>query len=222
MAGDYIPRPDGDFDAWQANFITYATANAAALGLDPLVDIPPLTAAQTPWTTDRAANTAAQSAAQSARQAKDVSRGGLEGVIRPLVARLQASGDVDDAERAALGITVPDTIPTPVVPPVTRPVVSVDTSQRLQHTISFADELTPTRKAKPDGVRGAQVWVKIGDPAPVDPSELTFLATDTRTPYVATFDGGDANKVAHYMLRWESTRGEPGPWSETASATIGA
>ena len=40
------------------------------------------------------------------------------------------------------------------------------------------------------------------------PSELTFLATDTRTPYVAAFDGADANKVAHYMLRWESTRGE--------------
>ena len=34
--------------------------------------------------------------------------------------------------------------------------------------------------------------------------------------------GADANKVAHYMLRWGSTRGEPGPWSETASATIGA
>ncbi len=31
MAGNYIPRPDGDFDAWQANFITYASANAAAL-----------------------------------------------------------------------------------------------------------------------------------------------------------------------------------------------
>ena len=222
MAGDYIPHPDGDFDAWQDNFITYASANAAALGLDPLIDIAPLTAAQTTWTTDRAANTAAQAAAESARQAKDAARGGLEGVIRPLVARLQASPQVDDAERQALGITVRDIIPTPVEPPTTRPVVSVDTSERLRHTIGFADEATPTRKAKPAGVRGAQIWVKIGDPAPVDPSELTFLATDTRTPYVADFDGADANKVAHYMLRWESTRGEPGPWSETASATIGA
>ena len=84
------------------------------------------------------------------------------------------------------------------------------------------DEATPTRRAKPAGVRGAQVWVKIGDPALADPSELTFLATDTRTPYLAKFDGADAKKVAHYMLRWESTRGETGPWSETASATIGA
>ncbi|HUU96700.1 MAG TPA: hypothetical protein VM487_13255 [Phycisphaerae bacterium] len=45
---------------------------------------------------------------------------------------------------------------------------------------------------------------------------------NTRTPYVADSDGADANKVAHYMLRWENTRGETGPWSETASATIGA
>ncbi len=42
MARDYLPRPDGEFDAGQANFVTCATANAAALGLDPLVDIPPL------------------------------------------------------------------------------------------------------------------------------------------------------------------------------------
>jgi hypothetical protein len=222
MAADYIPGADGAFDAWQNNFVAYASANAAALGLDPLVDIPPLTAAQGVWASDYPANTAAQAAAQSARQAKEVARTGFEGVIRPLVARLQASPEVDDVERQALGITVRDAEPSPVGPPETRPVVSVDTSQRLQHTIGFSDEATPTRKAKPAGVRGAQLWVKIGDPAPVDPSELTFLATDTRTPYLATFAGADANKVAHYMLRWESTRGETGPWSETASATIGA
>ena len=74
-----------------------------------------------------------------------------------------------------------------------------------------------------DSLRRPGGWLAgRGDPAPVDPSELTFLATDTRTPYVAVFDGADGNKVAHYMLCWESTRGEPGPWSETASATIGA
>ena len=31
----------------------------------------------------------------------------------------------------------------------------------------------------------------------MDPSELTFPRTDTRTPYLAKFDGADANKVAH-------------------------
>ena len=71
----------------------------------------------------------------------------------------------------------------------------VDTSQRLQHTIHFADESTPTSKAKPAGAMGAEIWVKVapaGDPPPADPGELTFLAVDTRTPYTTDFDGADA------------------------------
>jgi hypothetical protein len=68
----------------------------------------------------------------------------------------------------------------------------------------------------------AEIWVKVGDPAPTDPSQCVFLALDTRTPYTADYAGTDAGKVAHYMLRWVNTRGEKGPWSETVSATIGA
>ena len=180
MAGNYIPRPDGDFDAWQANFIAYATANAAALGLDPLVDIPPLTTAQGTWTTDFAANTSAQAAAQSAREGKDAARDAYVGLIRPLVLRLQASPDVDDTERAALGITVPDRIATPAAVPTTRPVVKVDTRQRIRNERSFADEATPTR--------------------------------------TGTLGGADGGKTANYMLRWENTRGEPGPWTNVGLA----
>ena len=51
---------------------------------------------------------------------------------------------------------------------------------------------------------------------------LTFPRTDTRTPYLAKFDGPDANKVAHYMLHRKPARDETGPGGETASATIGA
>ena len=91
---DYIPSADGALEAWQANFVTYATANAAALGLDPLVDIPPLAAAQGVWTTDYAANTATQAAAQAARQAKGAARDSYESVIRPLVGVLQASATI--------------------------------------------------------------------------------------------------------------------------------
>jgi hypothetical protein len=43
---------------------------------------------------------------------------------------------------------------------------------------------------------------------------------DTNTPYLAEYTGAQAGKKAHYMLRWVSTRGDKGPWSETASATI--
>ncbi len=220
---DYIPGGDAEFNAWQQNFLSYATANAAALGLDPLVDIPPLTTGQTAWESDYPAHVTAQSTAQSARVTKDAARAGYVSLIRASVGRLQASADVDDAERAALGITVPDTDPTPTGPPTSRPVIEVRCDQRLQQTIVFRDELTPTRKAKPAGVLGAEVWVKVGDPPPVDPdTDLRFLGLDTSTPYLAIYSGSDSSQMAHYMLRWVNSKGDKGPWSETASATIGA
>ncbi len=74
-------------------------------------------------------------------------------------------------------------------------------------------------------IRGRVAWAsrpRICDPPPTSPSDLSFVSVDTRTPYVADYPGEDAGKTAHYMLRWVSTSGEKGPWSETASATIGA
>ena len=70
-----------------------------------------------------------------------------------------------------------------------------------------------------------------GDPAgvigsdrkpPTDPADLTFVALDTRTPNTLDFAGTGGGKNAHYMLRWVNPTGEKGPWSETATATIGA
>jgi len=57
--------------------------------------------------------------------------------------------------RAALGITVRDAEPTPAPAPTTRPVVVVDFSKRLRHTLRYADESTPTRRARPRGTIGA-------------------------------------------------------------------
>lgn len=142
--------------------------------------------------------------------------------VRPLVRRLQVSASVDDTERAALGIAVPDKEPWPVGPPTTRPLATVDASQRLQHTIDLTDQTAPTRGAKPAGVIVAEIWVKVDGPPPVDPRELTFLAVDTRAPYTRDYDGAQGNKIAHYMLRRVNSRGEAGPWSATVSATIGA
>ncbi len=218
---DYIPAPDAAFDIWEDTFISYVIANFATLGLA-AGDIVDVGTAHTAWTVAYPAHTAAQAAAQAARQTKDDARATLETEIRSLTRRLQASPDVDDTERAAMGITVADTVATAAAVPATRPLVTVDTSQRLRHVIAFVDEGTPTKKARPKGVMGVELWVKIGDPAPSDPSELTFLSLDTRTPYTADFAGDDANSTAHYMARWVNTKGEKGPWSETASATIGA
>ncbi len=224
---DFIPRDDAGFDTYVGNFATYLNANLANLGLPappapPDADVTALNTARTDWTTKYAAHVAAQAAAEAASIAKVASRGSLEAIVRRLARRLQASSAVDDAERANLGITVRDVVPTPVTAPTTKPVLTADTSQRLRVTIGFADEGTPTSKAKPAGVLGCELFVKLGGPPPTDLSECQFLALDTKTPYTATFDGADANQTAHFIGRWVSSRGEHGPLSQTVSATVPA
>jgi hypothetical protein len=49
---------------------------------------------------------------------------------------------------------------------------------------------------------------------------LSFVALDTRTPYVVHFDGADGGKVVTYWLRWVSTRDDRGPWSAAVAATV--
>lgn len=99
--------------------------------------------------------------------------------------------------------------------------------RRVLHQVGFVftDSATPTRKAKPAGVLGAEIWVNIlavGQPAPTDPASFTFVALDTPTPYTLDSAGADGGKNANYLLRWVNPTGEKGPWSETATATIGA
>jgi len=43
----------------------------------------------------------------------------------------------------------------------------------------------------------------------------------TATPYLLLHDPAEGGKLAHYLLRWVNSSGEPGPWSETVTATIG-
>ncbi len=222
---DYIPGSDTEFQAWAENFVTYANAHLAELGIA-LPDVAPILAGRRDFETKLSDNVTAQQSAQSARQAKDASRETLESAIRQLVRQLQASGDVDDAERAALGITIPDRIRTTAAGGIdTRPIGAVDTSQRLRHEIRFSDEATPTSRAKPAGIMGCEIWVKVaatGEAPPADPDELSFVSMDTASPYIVEYDGADGGKTAHYMLRWVKTGGEKGPWSETISATITA
>lgn len=217
---DYIPDTDAEFRAWLKNFLDYANANLAALGLV-AADTAPIGTAATTFNTKLEENVAAQAAAKGAVESKEAARAAVEALVRPLVQRIQTSATVLDSQRHSLGLNVRSTTRTPAPVPTTRPVATIDTSQRLQHTISFGDEETPGNRKKPAGVMGCEIWMKIGD-APTDPSELTYLATDTRTPYTVTFDGADAGKLASYMLRWTNKRGERGPWSQTVSATITA
>ncbi len=217
---DYIPGPDANFQAWQSNFVTYANANLAALGLV-AADMTPVTTAQTAWNTAFPAHVAAVNAAKAAKQTKDENRAAHVAAIRPLVRRLQASLSVSDAEKASLGITVAQS-PSPIGAPTTAPQVAIECGNRLQQTLRFVDSATPTKKAKPAGVLGVEIWNKVGITPPPGESDLRFVAVDTNAPHLMHFDSADGGKTNYVWMRWVSPTGERGPWSEQAQATIAA
>ena len=68
---------------------------------------------------------------------------------------------------------------------------------------------------------GAETWMKVGDTPRADPRELGFLGLGTHSPHLAQYNAGQVGKKADYILGWVSSRGDKGPWSETARATIG-
>ena len=227
MAGSgehYMPRPDGNFAAWANQYYDAVVKWWNANELE-VTDLKPLEEALVTWAAAYPAHVAAQQRAEGARQAKDAARAALEKEVRPISNFVQTYFNTSNADRAEMGITVRDTSPSPAPAPTTRPLVLVDTGTRLQHSLRLVDESTPTRRARPKGVLGAEVWVKLvtpGEPAPTDPAALTFLTMTTKTAFATNYPAEAGGKAAVYMLRWINTRGEKGPWSEITTATVAA
>lgn len=220
----FIPRADGQFDNWQGNFSDYAADHREALGISE-GDVSKLASLQKAWETDYRAVTAARDAWQSAVAAKEASRSEYIALIRTLATQLRARTSLTDAQRAALGLTLPNANATPDGAPQTAPLFSIDTSQRLQHSVDFFDSETPTRRAKPRGILAAEIRIAIrpaGASPPTDPAAYAFRGIHTRSPATISFEGADGGQTAHYQLRWLNTRGQAGPFSALGSATVTA
>ncbi|MBX9735579.1 MAG: hypothetical protein K2X32_01520 [Phycisphaerales bacterium] len=245
MAHDFIPRPDADFSTWANHYAAAVKKWWAVQGLEE-TDLKPLNEALSTWNTDYAAHVAAQARAEAAAAAKRQARFGppsaasapamvapsLESEARRIAAFIQSFPATTDAERAEIGIRVRPRSRAAATTPTSAPLARVDSAQRLSHTLRFSDESTPTRRGKPKGVQGAEVWLALASPdAPPPPlnteprhgqSGYRFIAQNARGTLQHTFASEDKGKTAYYALRWISTRGDKGPWSEVATATVAA
>ena len=158
----------------------------------------------------------AQALAKSRTTLKNEARVDLEAAIRSVV---------NVAKAANIAQYLIDSLNVPVSsgkapPTATYPAGRIDTGERLRHTISWTDNATPGNKRKPIGAMGAEIWLKLDGPPPVDEKQCTFLTLDSKTPYLSEYSGTDAGKMAHYMMRWRMADNSVTAWGETLSATI--
>lgn len=224
MPEQRIPRADGNFAAYANHYYEAVENFYNNQGLDP-TDLTSLQKALEAWNTAYVEHVAVQNAAEGARQTKDAAKRLLEAEIRPVTAFVQGFPKTTNADRATIGITIRDTGGTPTTPPATRPLVSIDTGNRLTHRLRIVDASTPTRAARPRGTFGAEVYFALVEPNTAPPSDLAsykFIRTVTRASANVDFESQQGGKTAAYLVRWVSATGEPGPWSETATATVAA
>lgn len=217
---DYMPRNDAEFTIWQTNLIDIVSNVPVVWGI-PAEDLTMLVQKQLVWIAAYAAASNKQNRTSADVQAKNDAGETFRKSLRSFAAQwLAYNSKVSNSDRERMGLTVKSGSRTPVPLPVSCPAGSVDFSIRLQHGIHYADESTPNRKAKPTGVHGCEIWMKIDGNTPVDSSELNYLTTDTSSPHTTTFEGKYAGKIVYYMMRWVNTRGEHGPWGSTISAMV--
>lgn len=217
-----MPRADGDFDAWQKNFIAYALAHSAALGLSH-AEVEALEDRQTGWRKNYGRVTDARAYLASAVAGKNDARQEFAGVIRRAAIQIQANPAVDDAARAALGLNAPRATGPAYPIPDSAPLILIDSAARLVHRLRLVDSEHPTRSGKPRGVLLAAIYVALtppGQDAPADPDDYRYIQNATRFPAEIEFKGTDAGQTAHYLARWINSRCEAGPWSATAGATV--
>lgn len=218
MPEDYIPSNDGELIEFVDNFLNRIDGNETDLGLT-VADRTALAAIRATFNSSYINNNTTQITALSMREKKDADRKLLVALLRELAQRIQNAPNVTDAQRAELGLTVRQTSTTPTGPPDSRPVLEIDTSEPLRHKVKFYDNVMET-KGKPDGVKGAEIWCKIGGEATMNEEDYRYLGTDTASPYLAVHKPENVGKQAHYISRWVNNRGEYGAWSNPETATI--
>jgi len=217
MADSISGASDTELLAMALQMLNKMTAAPGAYGLT-AAEVTPFGALRTQFETGVNDQATAQATAKAATMTKNDLRAQVEAMMRNLRAKAVANGTSESA-MADLGIP-----PNPSSAPAnaTIPVGEVDTSERMRHTIRFYDQAANGNRKRPRGAVGCEIWVKIDGPPPTSEKDCTFLSLDTKSPYVADYDPTEANKTAHYLLRWQLQDGSKGTFGETVSATITA
>lgn len=219
MPKDYIPQRDDELINWLDNFYTQLTAKKAALNV-PDAALAKLANVKDDFAAKVADADAKRIAYEAALEAEKDARRVAIAEARLLAQQVQRETGITNTDRAELGLTVPDTKPTAPPVPDSFPVVVVDTSKRLQHSLKLGDSKNPTRRARPEGVEYAELNAYVGTTPPTDTSQFKLLGIVKKSPHIVEHQSADAGKTAYYNLRWVNSRGEHGPWSETVGATI--
>lgn len=220
----FIPNKDMELQAYAADFLAKIAASPATYGL-----LPADATAMAPYVTGYTANlnlaTDPSTKTKVTTMQKNVSRVQIISVIRALARRVQANNTVTAAAKIALGLPVHSLVPSPIPAPVTRPMVNPMTFTPGGLKILIVDETTPTKRKRPAGAIGAQIFsfiAPVGTAPPADLKQWAFQGIATRADFQLHYAPADSGKEASIIARWLNGKGETGPNSIMTAVPIAA
>jgi hypothetical protein len=165
---------------------------------------------------------AAQATARMRTDEKDAAKDLAVSQAREVAQIVQSNPAVTDAQRAAMGITVRDQSKTPVPPPSAVPAVIPEPTGTLVQQVKVVDAADPFRRSKPAGVAAWQVFVFVGEAAPLDVSACRLADQTSRNKATISFTPADAGKKAWILARAVNAKGEAGPAGEAVAVSVAA
>jgi hypothetical protein len=210
----FIPPREPELNEFAINFNTKIAASPTTYGLT-AAQATAFTVLFNAWTsaytTAITPATRTHPAIVAKNQAKVNMVDGVGG-IRQLARIVQAAPGVTAQQKADLGLPVRDSEPTPVPPPQFAPSLTILSTMQRIVKIRLRDVDNPDRRGMPDGVDGAAVLYFVGEDAPDNVEDWSFMMNTTRTlldvEFPATIPAGSKVWLTAF---WFNQRKESGP-----------
>lgn len=221
---DFIPSADAEFDEWQQNFVTHAVAGASSWAI-PAPRVTDITNRQAEWAADYAAGGKHVDRTDSQQVKKTQTRNVYEKEIREFIGEfIRKNSLIDDDDRRAMKVTVPDTEPTDRVQIETAPNIRLLPKAGARFIVECrveSDSTRPSRPADADGVELAYIVADKSEP-PANPGAATERKLNGSARVRLELNIADAGKSLHCFARWVNATDESknGPWSTLSSKII--
>jgi len=216
---DYIPSSDAGVLSFASNYSTIITAAPLPLGLTVLQGTT-LAAKVSAYSAALTASSDPSTRGPAAVLSKSEKKRDLVAYVRLLARIIQANPAVTNDQRFGLGLPI-RRVPTPIPPPAQAP--DVDVRSVSGRTIKLRiHSATGTRRGKPAGVAGANVYSHVGATPPPSLADWTLEGHVTRPGNVeialpADVPGGS---TVWLCASWFNPRGQGGPASAPVSTNI--
>lgn len=133
---------------------------------------------------------------------------------------VRGKSETTEAQLRLLGLKVYDSTHTAARIPETAPYLLIEIEKNRRHTLRVRDREDVGSRAKPRGVLGAEIWMRIGDEGILSEENYRYLGMTTNGSFTFQHDAENTGKQAYYVARWLNRKAERGGWSDTVSATI--